>query len=68
MKRIRVAKGKHVMISAELAEKAARVFGSGLTREAVQDLAASMPRTGSTLMAGGPKPLALSKRLTGTPK
>jgi hypothetical protein len=32
MKRIRVAQGKHVTISAELAEKAARVCVSGLAR------------------------------------
>ena len=44
MKRVRIAKGKHVVISDELAAKAARVFASGLTREQVLDLMASEPR------------------------
>ena len=35
MKRIRVAPGKFVTISAELAERAARVFGAGLMRDHV---------------------------------
>lgn len=59
MKRIRVAPGKHVLISDELAEMAARVFGAGLSRETVQDIAAREPRSGR-LMLGSPKPLALS--------
>lgn len=61
MKRIRVAKGKHVIISAELAEKAARVFGTGLSRKTTQELAALEPKGRSTLMAGSAKPLALSR-------
>lgn len=61
MKRVRVAKGKHVMISAELAEKAQRVFGSGLSRDAARNLATSEPKLRVTLMAGSAKPLALRK-------
>lgn len=61
MKRIRVAPGKFVTIPTELAEKAARVFGAGLTRAQVRDLKASEPRN-SSLMAGSPKPLAIRKR------
>ena len=59
MKRIRVAPGKFVTISTELAEKAARVFGTGLTRDQC-DLKASEPRN-TTLMAGSPNPLAIRK-------
>jgi hypothetical protein len=61
MKRVRVAKGRHVMISAELAEKAQRVFESGLSREATRKLATSEPKLGVTLMAGSAKPLGLHK-------
>lgn len=61
MKRIRIAKGKHVVISEELAAKAARVFASGLTREQVLDLMANEPRHAPGLMAGSNKPLALSR-------
>lgn len=61
MKRIRVAPGKFVSISAELADKAARVFGTGLTRDQVRDLKASEPRRSSGLMAGSSKPLALAR-------
>jgi hypothetical protein len=59
MKRVRVAPGKFVTISAELSEKAARVFGGGLSRQTVQDSAVREPRS-RTLMLGSPKPLALS--------
>lgn len=61
MKRARIAKGKHVVISDELAAKAARVFATGLTREQVLDLVATEPRHATGLMAGSKKPLALSK-------
>jgi hypothetical protein len=61
VKRVRIAKGKHVVISDELAAKAARVFASGLTREQVLDLAANEPRHATGLMAGSNKPLALSR-------
>lgn len=61
MKRVRIAKGKHVVISDELAAKAARVFASGLTREQVLDLMANEPRHATGLMAGSRKPLALSR-------
>lgn len=37
VKRVRIAAGKHVVISTELAEKAARVFGTGLTRAQILD-------------------------------
>lgn len=61
MKRIRVAPGKFVTISALLAEKAARVFGTGLTRDQVLALSATEPRGTAGLMAGSPKPLAIAK-------
>jgi hypothetical protein len=61
MKRIKVAPGKFVTISTELAEKAARVFATGLTRDQVRDLKASEPRRGTVLMAGSPKPLAIAQ-------
>lgn len=61
MKRIRVAPGKFVTISAELAEKAARVFGAGLTREQVLALSATEPTGTVGLMTGSPKPLAIAK-------
>lgn len=61
MKRVRIAAGKHVVIFTELAEKAARVFGTGLTRAQILDLMATEPRRAKGLMAGSKKPLALSK-------
>lgn len=61
MKRIRVAPGKFVTISAELAAKAARVFGAGLTREQVLALSATEPTGTAGLMTGSPKPLAIAK-------
>ncbi len=61
MKRVRVAPGRHVVISAELAEKAARVGSTGLTRDQIRDLSASEPVRASGVMLGGTKPLALSK-------
>lgn len=61
MKRIRVAPGKFVIISSELAEKAARVTATGLTRKQVLELQTSEPKHVG-LMAGSPKPLALGKR------
>lgn len=60
MKRIRVAPGKFVSISTELADKAARVFGTGLTRDQVRDLKASEPRRTRGLIVGSSKPLALA--------
>lgn len=61
MKRVRIAKGKHVVISDQLAAKAARVFASGLTREQVLDVMVNEPRHATGLMAGSKKPLALSR-------
>jgi hypothetical protein len=61
VKRIRIASGKHVIISAELAEKAARVFANGLTREKALDLIVHEPRHATGLMVGSKKPLALAK-------
>lgn len=53
MKRIRVAPGKFVTISNELAEKAARVFATGqLTRDQVRELMAAEPELSSGAMAG----------------
>lgn len=52
MKRVRVAPGKFVTISPELAEKAARVIGTGLTRDQVLEFKASEPRLIPGPMAG----------------
>lgn len=68
MKRIRVAKGKHVMISAELAEKAERVFGRGLSREAMRGMVTLESKSCSTLMAGSAKPLELARSQARTKK
>lgn len=65
MKRVRVAPGKFVVISDELAEKAARVFSTGLTRDQVNSLKASEPRQAAGLIIGSSKPLALARRKTG---
>lgn len=61
MKRIRVAPGKFVTISAELAQKAACMTAANLTRDQVHQLKASEPKHVAGLMAGSPKPLALRK-------
>lgn len=61
MRRIRVAPGRHVVVSAELAEKAARVGSTSLTRDQIRDLAAAEPARATGLMLGGAKPLALSR-------
>ena len=61
MKRIRVAPGKFVTISTQLAEKAADVFATGLTRDQVLDLMATEPRLVVGAMAGSIRPLALAK-------
>jgi hypothetical protein len=61
MKRVRVAPGKFVTIPADLAAKAARVFGTGLTRKQVLEIGASEPRVVAGPMAGSPKPLKISK-------
>lgn len=62
MKRVRIAPGKFVVISTELAEKAARVFGTGLTRDQVRDLKATETEGVPGLMVGSPKRLALRGR------
>lgn len=64
MKRVRIAPGKFVTISAELAEKAARVFATGLTRDQVRELKASEPRLATGLIIGSRKPLALARPKT----
>lgn len=68
MKRVRVAPGKFVMISAELSEKVARVFETGLTRDQVRELKESEPRRATGLMAGSAKPLALARPKTAAAK
>lgn len=62
MKRVRVAPGRFVTIPTEIAEKAARVFGTGFTRNQVFEFKASEPRAVAGPMAGSPKPLTLAKR------
>ncbi len=61
MKRIRVASGKFVTISPELAEKAAGVYAICPTREQALQVKASEPKRIKGLMAGSPKPLNLAK-------
>jgi len=61
MKCIRVAPGKFLTISDDLADKAERVFGRGLTRELIEGLKAPELRQDALLMAGSPKPLAPTK-------
>ncbi len=62
MKRIRVAPGKFVTISDELAEKAARVFATGqLTRDQVRELMAVEPQLSSGAMAGSRRVLRSAK-------
>jgi len=52
VKRIQVRPGKIVVVSAELAEKAARIFrDSAYTREEVNRMVAAEPR-GATVYAG----------------
>jgi len=64
MKRVRIAPGKFVTISAELAEKAAHVLATGLTRDQVRELKASEPRLATGLIVGSRKPLALAQLKT----
>ena len=62
MKRIRVAPGKFVTISDELAEKAARVLATGqLTREKVRELMAVEPQLSSGAMTGPRRVLGSAK-------
>ena len=61
IRRIRVAPGRHVVVSAELAEKAARLGSTSLTRDQVHVLAAAEPAKATGVMLGGTKPLALSR-------
>ncbi len=60
-----MAPGKFVTISDELAEKASRVFATGLTREQVRELGAAEPRHVGGVMAGSPRPLAIAKLRAG---
>jgi hypothetical protein len=66
MKRVRVAPGKFVAVPNHLAEKAQRIFERGLTRDQARDLAATEPKGATGLIAGPPKPLAISRPRTGT--
>ncbi|PTT92572.1 hypothetical protein DBR42_01665 [Pelomonas sp. HMWF004] len=60
MKRVRIAPGTFVTIPTGLAERSARVFGTGLTRDQVLAFKASEPRLVG-LMAGSPKPLTIAE-------
>ena len=61
MKRIRVAPGKFVTISDELAEKAARVFATGqLTHDQVREMAVE-PQLSGGAMAGSRRVLRSAK-------
>lgn len=66
MKRVRVAPGRHVIISAAVAEKAARVFASAPTREQVHELAGHEPRNTAGLLIGRNLPLKLTWRRSET--
>lgn len=68
MQRVRIAPGKFVTISTEMAEKAARVFATGLTRDQVHELRASEPALATGLIIGSSKPLALARRKTAVAK
>jgi len=60
MKRVRVAPGKFVLISAELAERAKKVFASGsLSREQALELGEAERRSSATVLAG---PIGKTKR------
>jgi hypothetical protein len=61
MTRVRVAPGKFVTIPTELAEKAARVFRAGFTRDQVLEFKESEPRHVAGPMAGSRKPLTIAK-------
>lgn len=60
-KRVRIATGKYVTISADLAAKAALISAGDLTRPQVRELQAAEPRHVTGLLAGSPKPLAIAK-------
>lgn len=60
-KRVRIATGKYVTISADLAAKAALISAGDLTRSQVRELQAAEPRHVTGLLAGSPKPLAIAK-------
>lgn len=64
MKRMRIAPGKFVTISAEMADKVGRVFATGLTRDQVRDFKATEPRFATGLIIGSSKPLALARPKT----
>lgn len=61
MKRVRIAPGKFVTISTEMADKAARVFATPLTPEQVRAFKSPEPVRVSGPMLGSTKPLVLSK-------
>lgn len=53
MKRVRVAPGKFVVVSQEMAEKAARVFATGaFTRDQMREMAAAEPKGASGVFLG----------------
>jgi|GEM_PF-5076374 len=60
-KTVRIATGKYVTISADLAAKAALISAGDLTRPQVRELQAAEPRHVTGLLAGSPKPLAIAK-------
>lgn len=61
MKRVRIAPGKFVTISTEMADKAARVLATPLTPEQVRAFKSPEPVRVSGPMLGSTKPLVLSK-------
>lgn len=61
MKRIRIAPGKFVTISTEMADNAARVFATSLTAEQIRAFKSPEPVRVSGPMLASTKPLVLSK-------
>lgn len=67
MKRVRIAPGEFVTISAAMSAKVERVFATGPTLDQVNELKASEPRAATGLMIGSPKPLGLARRTAAAP-
>ncbi|MFX1679057.1 hypothetical protein PV762_07475 [Mitsuaria sp. CC2] len=61
MKRVRVSSKKFVTISAEMVDKAARVFSTTLTPEQIRAFKSPEPVRVARPMLGSTKPLVLSK-------
>lgn len=67
VKRVRIAPGAFVTISAAMAAKVEHVFATGPTLDQLNELKASEPRAATGLMIGSPKPLGLARRTAAAP-